>query len=176
MLNPSTANAVDDDPTIRKLMSYMRQWYPLQVTGEPERDALESKDHRYRYSLTRTWKSKGYVDLVVVNLYAYRATQPKDLWQAEQNGVSIVGESIENPMYYRIVNDKVISSSVSVADHVIAAWGCDRRATKRADEVIRLLLGQSAPIEALELSKDGHPKHPLFLRKNLKPCLWKKTV
>lgn len=50
MLNPSTADATQDDPTIRRCMGFARRW--------------------------------GYGGITVVNLYAYRATNPRDLLTA----------------------------------------------------------------------------------------------
>ncbi len=49
MLNPSTADAAKDDPTIRRCASFARSW--------------------------------GYGSLEVVNLFAYRASEPKRLRQ-----------------------------------------------------------------------------------------------
>src|SRR6185369_17379869 len=50
MLNPSTADASVDDPTIRRCIGFAQRW--------------------------------GYQILEVVNLYAYRATRPRDMFAA----------------------------------------------------------------------------------------------
>lgn len=52
MLNPSTADAEIDDPTIRRCMGFAR--------------------------------TLGFDGIRVVNLYAYRATKPADLWKADE--------------------------------------------------------------------------------------------
>ena len=59
LLNPSTADALKDDPTNRTLMGFARRW--------------------------------GFGELAVVNLYAWRATQPTALFAAERHGANIIG-------------------------------------------------------------------------------------
>ena len=59
MLNPSVANAEDDDPTIRRCIGFAKSW------------------------------GKG--KLLILNLYAYRATIPADMWKAEKAGTDILG-------------------------------------------------------------------------------------
>src|SRR5574337_242506 len=63
MLNPSTADANTDDPTIRRCKGFARGW--------------------------------GYGRLLIVNLFAFRATDPRDMWSAHERGVNIVGERNE---------------------------------------------------------------------------------
>ena len=59
MLNPSRADDMRDDPTIRKAAGFA--------------------------------KRLGFGELVVVNLYAWRSTLPRDLFAAERRGIDIVG-------------------------------------------------------------------------------------
>ena len=53
MLNPSTADAQEDDPTIRRCIGFAKAW--------------------------------GYGGIVVTNLFAYRATNPKELKKSFQH-------------------------------------------------------------------------------------------
>lgn len=61
MLNPSTADAEQDDPTIRKLIGFCRR-----MAAPPAR-------------------------FTVVNAFAYRATDPRVLLDAYKRGVDVVG-------------------------------------------------------------------------------------
>jgi hypothetical protein len=127
MLNPSTADAEQDDPTIRRCLGYARTW--------------------------------GCGSLAVVNLYAYRAADPSELWRAADP----VGPN----------NDSWLRAAVTGARKsggpVVAAWGAHAR-TDRISAVLEL--PGVAPISVLALTKGGQPRHPLYLRANLTPQPW----
>lgn len=116
MLNPSTADAEHDDPTIRRCLGFARR--------------------------------EGCGALVVVNLYSLRATKPRDLW-SKGNATRIGGPRSEIEFHRAIVG----------ASTVVAAWGADPRG---ADHWIRHKYGQS--LKCLGKTKDGHPRHPLYVR------------
>lgn len=98
--------------------------------------------------------------LHVVNLYAYRATDPAQL--------RIVDDPIgvDNHMHLR-------SAAVMARDtsgHLIAAWGAhadpDRAAAVAAEAAA------IAPLHCLGRTKHGIPRHPLFLPKTAKLTPW----
>ena len=115
MLNPSTADAERDDPTIRRCISFAKDW--------------------------------GYGSLLVGNLFAWRATDPKELF------------GVEDPVGPE--NDVALAGMRDRARLVVCAWGANRVAhgTTRADSV-RGMLGQS---RALGLTRAGAPRHPLYV-------------
>lgn len=115
MLNPSTADANQDDPTIRKCIGFSRLW--------------------------------GFEGLAVVNLYAYRATDPKELRKAFYP----VGP--ENDTYLRLA---------SAGGKVVVAWGCHAQ-KPRAKEVMEILK-KSGDVYCLGRTQMGFPKHPLFVK------------
>ena len=121
MLNPSTADATTDDPTIRRCVRFTQAW------GD---DAL-----------------------TVVNLYAWRATDPADLRNAARAGADVVGG----------LNDEHILANTDHARLVIAAWGAHAATMPdRRDERVLSLLRR--PINCLGTTKTGAPRHPLYLR------------
>lgn len=140
----------------------------------------------YRYKLTRTWddnrqvvvfvmlnpstadgevddptirKCRGFAErwgaggLVVVNLFAFRATDPKVCRKAEEP----VGPE----------NDAFIEAA-TWRRRVICAWGAQTWADSRGRAVLKLL-GGAMSVECLELTKSGHPRHPLYARYDLVP-------
>jgi hypothetical protein len=124
MLNPSTADAKQDDPTIRRCMGFARRW--------------------------------RYGGIVVVNLFAYRATHPCELLQA----CDPVGPD----------NDSALT--LHTAGHrVIAAWGRYGRFQGRAGDVLRLLGGHV--VECLGTTRQGHPRHPLYVPGSAFPVPYK---
>lgn len=120
MLNPSTADAAFDDPTIRRCL-----WFT---------------------------KREGHRKLVVVNLFALRATNPKALKEhAEPCGP-------ENDYYIRkAVND-------SFTRRIILAWGNHGRLNHRGCRVEELvhLCDRGVPIQMFGRTKLGEPIHPLY--------------
>lgn len=122
MLNPSTADALVDDTTIRKCVGFARRL--------------------------------GYVGILVVNLYAYRATDPRELAAARRRGVDVVGP--ENDDRLR----RVLTVATSKGDGVVAAWGAHAR-----DDRVRQVLTMpgSRALCTLGLTANGVPRHPLML-------------
>lgn len=108
--------------------------------------------------LARRW---GYDAIELVNLYAYRATDPDDLIAASKRG-----EDIEGPD-----NDRYLLTTASRCDLVIAAWGAlDSRPPwfrQREHEVKKLLA--SVDVHALHLTKGGYPQHPLYMKRSTTP-------
>lgn len=123
MLNPSTADASEDDPTIRRCIGFAQDW--------------------------------GYGRLLVVNLYAYRATDPKQLWKV----VDPVGPD----------NDDALTEAMEAADFVVLAWGSHGAKNGRGQRVEDLARTHAGSVATLGRTKAGEPKHPLYLAKNTKP-------
>lgn len=120
MLNPSTADATLDDPTIRR------------CRGFAERE--------------------GCGTLRVLNLYAYRATKPQTMWEAQHAGRDIVGPQ----------NDGWLESAPGNHDIVVAAWGVHAD-PDRVAAVREILTSRGDRVHALALTKSGAPGHPLYL-------------
>jgi hypothetical protein len=112
----------------------------------------EDATSRRIQAFSRSW---GYGALTVVNLYAWRATDPRELWRTADP----VGPD----------NDRHITEAVA-GRTVIAAWG----ANARPDRITAVLaLPGMDRLHALELTKDGQPRHPLYLRRDLTPQPWR---
>lgn len=154
-----------------------------------ESSAKFSPCRKYRYSLTRVWdrakppigfimlnpstadafvldptvrrcvnyaKAWGGGSLWVANLFAWRSTFPAELnWCSDP-----VGEE----------NDRDILLMAQNVETIICAWGVHGQKHQR-DVFVRDLL-RDADLHVLGLTKDGHPKHPLYLSKDLTPLPW----
>lgn len=116
-LNPSTADALVDDPTIRRCMGFARLW---------ECGGIE-----------------------VVNLFALRATDPREL----QMSADPVG----------VGNDRHIRTAAEQCYPIVAAWGTKGTYRGRDLEVKDILRNVGVRVSCFGRSKDGHPNHPLYL-------------
>jgi hypothetical protein len=97
-------------------------------------------------------KRLGAGRLDVVNLFAFRATNPEDL----DLFLHPVGPD----------NDEVIMRAAEKAEMVVCAWGAKKahRHPDRAQEVVEILRAAGHPtLHCLGETKAGHPRHPLYL-------------
>lgn len=127
MLNPSTADGTQDDPTIRRCIGFAQAW--------------------------------GYDTLTVRNLFPWRATDPKELF----NATTVTGGE----------RGDVELLTAMTADLVVAAWGASVPFNRDVEALD--LLTSTFPckqIHCLELTKHGKPRHPLYVRADKRPQLF----
>lgn len=124
MLNPSTADSDRNDPTVAKCIKFAA-----------------------REATARGWEAHR---VAIVNLYAIRATDPRDCF-ADQKPVG------------GAINDGAILETCANSEIVIAAWGSHQKASGRARE-IRGMLDGIVLYRLGPSTKDGSPRHPLYLR------------
>lgn len=88
----------------------------------------------------------------MVNLFAWRATDPKDL----KHAVNPIGDE----------NDHFIENAVARSSMVVACWGEHGRLFNRASEI---RAHYSRRLHALKVNQSGEPAHPLYLPATLRP-------
>ncbi len=95
----------------------------------------------------------GFSRLDIVNLYAFRSTDPSALFTAARP----IGDE----------NDDRISGAVEAASLVVLAWGATAHpgGTARVWRVLHLISATRNTPTCLGLTADGHPRHPLYVRK-----------
>jgi hypothetical protein len=125
MLNPSTASAFADDPTIRRCVGFARR--------------------------------EGCGGMRVVNLYALRATDPREI----RGHPDPVG-----PCNLRFLCEQGRGA------RIIAAWGAGGALNGHGDEIGRYLISTGAVLECLGVTAAGHPRHPLYVRADALLTQW----
>lgn len=116
MLNPSTADATVNDPTIARCVNMANSW--------------------------------GFGGLEVVNLFAYRSTKPRDLWQADDP----IGPH----------NDMHIKRTVAHSQVCVLAWGnLPIARQERAKSVLKYL--STRELMCMGVTKQLQPRHPLYM-------------
>ena len=127
MLNPSTADGVDNDPTVERC-------------------------------LKRAIKG-GYGQLRIVNLMAYRATDPDEL------------VPLETHIRFGPDNRKHLLYALHEAGTVICGWGKKGHLGAVAWFTTRARR-MGVPLLALKINKDGSPQHPLYIPYSKQPIWW----
>ena len=100
----------------------------------------------------------GYGALIVTNVFAWRATDPREMKAAADP----VGAG----------NDRAIVRAAREARIVVCAWGNHAAHHDRASGVAALLRKAGVEVHALRLNVSGQPAHPLYLPGMLLPTLW----
>jgi hypothetical protein len=126
LLNPSTADATRDDPTIRRCAGFARRW--------------------------------GCGRVVVLNLFAFRATDPAELKRAADP----VGP--ENRDWFA----RVLPAGGD--GPVVCGWGV--HGGHRGQDAVALdwLADLGVRLLALGRTAAGHPRHPLYLPYTARPA------
>ena len=101
----------------------------------------------------------GYGGILVANLFAYRCTDPSEL---PGKGSAIGPENDD-------VLQMLAEGSKTAGLDVVFAWGTNGTLDERNKKVISMF----PKAFCLELTKDGHPKHPLYIKGDaeLKPFI-----
>ncbi len=161
------------------------------VKGDAPSLAVYSACALYRYALTRVWQPEGRRALFVMlnpstateeqndptvercerraralgfgafrvcNIFAFRATDPRVMRAAPDP----VGPA----------NDAAILEGAAWADTVVCAWGSHGAHLDRGPAVERLLRGSAPALHHLGLTKEGHPRHPLYVGYVQPPVPW----
>ena len=106
----------------------------------------------------RRARTLGYGAFRVCNIFAYRATDPKDM-RAQSDPVG--------PL-----NDATIRQGVDWSDDLVAAWGAHGEHLNRGAQVEAMLRSLTVSPKHLGLTKAGHPKHPLYIGYKVQPVEW----
>lgn len=96
-------------------------------------------------------KAWGFDGLCMTNLFAFRATEPADMF------------AVTDPI--GSANDNTLKVCAQRAGVVVAAWGVHGTHQQR-DAAVKAMLPN---LSYLRLTKDGHPGHPLYLPQTLTP-------
>ena len=96
-------------------------------------------------------KSWGFGKCVILNLFAYRATDPDELKKQDK------------PVGYK--NNYHIKAQSSLADLVVVAWGNHGSFLERDKKVLKLF--KDIPIKCFQVTAKGQPAHPLYQSKTV---------
>lgn len=131
MLNPSTADADVDDPTIKRLI--------------------------------KRATAGGFGGLAVFNLYCFRATDPSDLWQADD---PCGPEGIKHMLQIQPM------ANCPEGGQIVCGWGENAKKSRVAIFTEYLAKEMGCQLHCLDVTKYGQPVHPLYQPYSKTPRLW----
>lgn len=121
----------------------------MAVIGLNPSTATEYEDDQ---TVNRCWKlakRDGYDAFCMLNIFALRSTDPQQLYTSPDP----VGPD----------NNRWIQEVAQQADIVVAAWGVHGAFHHRGNQVRQMI----PDLKCLGITKHGHPRHPLYLRKDV---------
>lgn len=143
-----------------------RMWTPLEqhditkvlvVIGLNPSTATEIEDDPTIRRCVGFAKAWGHHGLTMLNLFAYRATDPKDMLHAHAEGIDIFGGMGQATALDVFTRDR----------RVLCAWGAGGKILNRGAEMLQVL--RVRQLVHLGLTKDGYPRHPLYVRGDTAP-------
>lgn len=120
---------------------------PSTATEEQNDPTIERIERRARM--------KGYGGFMILNLFAYRATDPMDM----KKQLDPIGPE----------NDWFIEDALMSAPAIICGWGTHGAHMNRNKDVMKLFEKYERTPVALGWTKDNHPQHPLYISYDKQP-------
>lgn len=104
----------------------------------------------------------GFGMLVMLNVFAFRSTDPKVLHDRAARGREVIGPE----------NDETIRRIFEVhrKDKLVIGWGANGTLLERGRDVASMARALHRRPECFGLTQNGQPKHPLYLAASTKPA------
>ena len=99
-------------------------------------------------------KNWGYSKMVITNIFPIIGSDPNIL---------------KNDKGDTILNNDVLLEIAKSCDLVVCAWGQIGVSKEQGMKIYKELCDLKISLYALEIAKNGEPKHPLYLKSDLKP-------
>jgi hypothetical protein len=106
----------------------------------------------------RRARALGFGAFRVCNIFALRQTDPKRMRA--------------HPEPVGPANDAAIIEGCGWADTVVCAWGTHGEHLDRGRQVEALMRGTGTPLFTLGRTRQGHPRHPLYVGYAARPEPW----
>ena len=126
------------------------------TADEVKDDPTVAKSRRYA-------KSWGFGEVIVLNAFAYRATDPKNM-RAHPDPVGPDNDEVIHATVAHIIEREGI---------IVCGWGNHGLHLDRGAALRSLL--KPFPLHAFPITKQNQPGHPLYLRSTVTPMEWLKA-
>ena len=129
----------------------------LMIIGLNPSTADETKDDNTIRRCKRFAFDWGFGGLCMTNLFAIRATKPKEM--------------MKHPYPVGDANDSYLIRNARSAGMVLAAWSNDGTYMAR-DWEVKKMIEKITQMKCLKKTKSGNPWHPLYVKADTKPILF----
>lgn len=154
----------------------------MDLFNQTDKGAIFSECKKYRYAIWRIWdKSKPYVMFIGLNPSTANSNTDDPTIRRVQKfafdwgygGVYMMNlftfitpypEKLELCDDHIEENNRWLHVIHAKCDRIIFAWGSFKQAEQRANYILERFKGF-----ALEINKDGSPKHPLYVKSDIEP-------
>ena len=145
------------DPTGMYRYTLWREWCAdsprvafIMLNPSTADDRKDDPTIRRCMAFARAWH---FGSMEVVNLFAYRATYYSELFKANDP----IGEE----------NNRFLLQAVERCSTIVLGWGTRGTFLSRNRQVMSLCTG-TKDVYCLGITKDGHPRHPLYTKRDTK--------
>jgi hypothetical protein len=121
-LNPSKADDVENDNTVRRLIKFSQNW--------------------------------GFGGFYIGNIYSYIATEPKDMIKYYSQLPNSQVKKLQKANLHQVID------RASICSMTVFCWGAN---VDQDDPWVEIVIRRFKNAYCFGKTKDGHPKHPLFL-------------
>ena len=139
----SLNGTADDLPNVDKFVLF------IGLNPSTADETMDDPTIRRCIGFAKRW---GYGSLCMANLFAFRATKPRDMM--------VVLDPI-GPF-----NDEQLASLAIEADLIVCAWGKDGDFKARDEAGLSLLWNRRCKMTCFGFNVNGTPKHPLYQKKD----------
>lgn len=150
---------ITDDGLYRPLLTQTWEpnlpWIGWGALNPSKADAYKDDPSvRRMRAFSRAW---GYGGFRLVNLHDWRATDPRELKR---------GQETRSDQWARLFYE------TATAGPFVLAWGAN--AGEEGFQIARMIAAQNRlfPLLCLGTTKEGHPRHPLYVRADTEPVPW----
>jgi len=108
-------------------------------------------------------KAWGFGGFVMLNLFSYRATSPKEMKEYEQKSASYEAH---------MKNGKAIYDVSAQCAMTVCCWGNGGSLFGFSKNTLAGFERLGIEVHCIQKTKSGEPAHPLYLKADLKPVRW----
>lgn len=119
----------------------------------------------------RRARALGFGAFRAVNIFGLRATDPAELRKAADPNGPENDAALADALRWTD-GKRAPGQTPAQTGKTLCAWGTHGQLMSRGPQVEAALRASGRPLHMLGLTRDGHPRHPLYVSYATRPALW----